>query len=115
MCPVHSAGRRRPGHPVGSVHIHSIAKQYARAAMCTIPIHHHSYVTREASPARQCYADRGYQGARKIALGTGISRSKYYICYVPRPMCRGSTPLYVPPLDYKREGTLRYMGQTLSD
>jgi hypothetical protein len=29
--------------------------------------------------------------------------------YVPRPTCRGSTSLYVPPLNYKREGTQRYM------
>jgi hypothetical protein len=49
-------------------------------------------------------------GHRKIALATGPSCSKYYIRYVPRPICRGSAPLYVPPLDYKREGTLRYEG-----
>jgi hypothetical protein len=77
-----------------------------------VPVHHHSYVAKEASPARQWYADHGYQGARKIALGTSISRSKYCIHYVPGPTCRGSAPLYVPPLDYKREDTLRYRGQT---
>jgi hypothetical protein len=48
------------------------------------------------------------RGHRKIALATSISCSKYYICYVSGPTCRGSAPLYVPPLDYKREGTLRY-------
>jgi hypothetical protein len=47
-------------------------------------------------------------GCRKIALVTSISWSKYYICYVPGPICRGSALLYMPPLDYKREGTLRY-------
>jgi hypothetical protein len=47
-------------------------------------------------------------GRRKIALATNISCSKYYIRYVPGPICRGSAPLYVPPLDYKREGTLCY-------
>jgi hypothetical protein len=107
-CPVHSAGRRRLGHPAGGVPVHPIAKQYAHAARCTVPVHHHSYIARESSPARQCYTDRGYQGARKIALGMGTSHSKYYIRYVPRPTCRGSTPMYVPPLDYKREGTQRY-------
>jgi hypothetical protein len=70
--------------------------------------HDDSLVTKEASPARQCYTDRGYQGAGKIALGMSISRSKYYIRYVLGPICRGPTPLYVPPLDYKREGTLHY-------
>jgi hypothetical protein len=29
-------------------------------------VHHHLYVTREASPARQCYADHGCQGARRL-------------------------------------------------
>ena len=108
MCPVHSAGRRRPSHPAGGVAVHSIAKQCAHAAKCTVPIHHHSYVAREASPARQYYVDRGYQGARKIALGMSISRSKYYICYVPGPTCRGSAPFYVPPFSYKRGGIQRY-------
>jgi hypothetical protein len=37
-CPVHSAGRRRPGHPAGGVPVQSIAKQCARAARCAIPI-----------------------------------------------------------------------------
>jgi hypothetical protein len=108
MCPVHSAGRQHLGHPACGVPVHFIAKQYARAAKCTMPIHHHSYVAKEASPARQYYVDRGYQGARKIALATSISRSKYYICYVPGPTCRGSASLYVPPLYYKREGMLCY-------
>jgi hypothetical protein len=81
-----------------------------------VHIHHHSYVAWEASHARQCYVDRGYQGARKIALGTSISRSKYYIRYISGPTCRGSAPLYVPPLDYKREGTRRSKeGQTHLD
>jgi hypothetical protein len=47
-------------------------------------------------------------GRMKIALATSISCSKYYIRYVFGPTCRGSAPLYVPPLDYKREGTLCY-------
>jgi hypothetical protein len=38
MCPIHSAGRRRPGHPAGGVPVQSIAKQYARAARCTVTI-----------------------------------------------------------------------------
>jgi hypothetical protein len=39
-----------------------------------------------------------------------ISCSKYYIHYVPGPTCRGSTPLYVPPLRYKRGGMQRHTG-----
>jgi hypothetical protein len=38
MCPIHSAGRRRPGHPAGSVPVQSIVRQYARAARCIVSI-----------------------------------------------------------------------------
>jgi hypothetical protein len=38
MCPVHSAGRRRAGHPAGGMPIQSIVKQYTRAASCTVSI-----------------------------------------------------------------------------
>jgi hypothetical protein len=33
--------------------------------------------------------------------------------FAPRPTCRGSVSLYVPPLGYKREGTLRYKAGSL--
>jgi hypothetical protein len=32
MCPVHSAGRRRPGHPIGGVPVQSDSGQYAHTA-----------------------------------------------------------------------------------
>jgi hypothetical protein len=32
----------------------------------------------------------------------------YCFHYVPRPACWGSASLYVPPLNYKREGTQHY-------
>jgi hypothetical protein len=38
MCPVHPAGRRRPGHPTDGMPVQSIVKQYARAARCTVSI-----------------------------------------------------------------------------
>jgi hypothetical protein len=44
MCPVHSAGRRRPGHPIGGVPVQSDSGQYAHTAAramvimtCTLP------------------------------------------------------------------------------
>jgi hypothetical protein len=40
-----------------------------------------------------------------LALVTRITHSFHY---VPGPTCRGSASLYVPPLNYKREGTQRY-------
>jgi hypothetical protein len=33
-----------------------------------------------------------------------------FLHYAPGPACRGSASLYVPPLNYKREGTQRYKG-----
>jgi hypothetical protein len=38
MCPVHSADGRRPGHSAGSVPVHSVGRQYARAAAYTMLI-----------------------------------------------------------------------------
>jgi hypothetical protein len=38
MCPVHSADGRRPNHPAGGVPVHSIGRQYARAAAYTMLI-----------------------------------------------------------------------------
>jgi hypothetical protein len=37
-----------------------------------------------------------------------IIHMMYSFHYVPGPACRGSASLYVPPLNYKREGTQRY-------
>jgi hypothetical protein len=38
-------------------------------------------------------------GRKEIALATSISCSKYYICYVPRPACRGLSTLVRAPLE----------------
>jgi hypothetical protein len=46
-----------------------------------------------------------------LALVTHII---YSFHYVPGPTCRGSASLYVPSLNYKREGTQRYKGRALS-
>jgi hypothetical protein len=45
-----------------------------------------------------------------LALVTHIIYSFHYVL---GPTCRGSASLYVPPLNYKREGTQRYKGQAL--
>jgi hypothetical protein len=44
------------------------------------------------------------------ALSAFIIHIMYSFHYAPRPACRGSTSLYVPPLNYKREGTRCYKG-----
>jgi hypothetical protein len=99
MCPVHSTGRRRQGHPADGAPVQSIIKQCARAARRTVliipytrsflctPILHRSRMSRR----------------KKIALAANICSSKCYICYDPGPTCRGSVPLCMPPLAIKGE------------
>jgi hypothetical protein len=43
-------------------------------------------------------------------LSALIIHIKYFFHYAPGPACRGSASLYVPPLNYKRQGTRRYKG-----
>jgi hypothetical protein len=50
----------------------------------------------------------------KIVSTIGISSSKCYILYVPRPTCRGPVPLCMPPFSYKR-GDMRRHTHTISD
>jgi hypothetical protein len=38
MCPVHTADGQRPGHPAGGVPVHSVGRQYARAAAYAVLI-----------------------------------------------------------------------------
>jgi hypothetical protein len=47
-----------------------------------------------------------------VTLSALVIHIMYFSHYAPRPACQGSASLYVPPLDYKREGTQRYRGQT---
>jgi hypothetical protein len=47
-----------------------------------------------------------------VTLSALVIHIMYFFHYAPGPACRGSTSLYVPPLNYKREGTQRYKGQT---
>jgi hypothetical protein len=99
MRPVHSTGRRRQGHPADSVPVQSIIKQCARAAGCTVSI----IACARSYPCTPILHRSQMSGRKKIALGASIGSSKYYICYVPGPTCRGSVPLYVPPIVIKGE------------
>jgi hypothetical protein len=96
--PVHSAGRRRLGHPAGGVPVESIAKQYARAARCIVSI-----IT-YALPGKLPLHTNTTQIADVRVQEDCSSNSKYYNHYIPGPTCRGSAPLYAPPLSYKRGG-----------
>ena len=105
---VHSVGRRRPVHSVGGVPIHSTSRQYAHAAACTMLI-----ITR-ALPRRQPQHINTAGTTNIMAPGdcsgvlTLVTSIMYSLRFAPRPTCRGSASLYVPPLSYKREGTRRY-------
>jgi hypothetical protein len=93
MCPVHSTGRRRQGHPADGAPIQSSVKQYARAVRRTVLIISCTRSFRSTPILRRSRMS----GRKKIAPATNISSSKYYISYVPGPTCRGSALLYMPP------------------
>jgi hypothetical protein len=98
MRPVHSAGRWRQGHPADGALVQSIVKQCARAARRTVSI-----IPYTRSFPWPILRRSRMSGRKKIARATDISSSKYYIRYVPRPTCRGSVPLCMPPLAIKGE------------
>jgi hypothetical protein len=49
-----------------------------------------------------------------VTLSALVIHIMYFFHYAHGPACRGSTSLYVPPLNYKREGTQRYKGHAQS-
>jgi hypothetical protein len=49
-----------------------------------------------------------------VTLSALVIHIMCFFHYAPGPTCRGSASLYVPPLNYKREGTQRYKGDTLN-
>jgi hypothetical protein len=67
--------------------------------------HHDSRVTEEAARHINTIWTTDIMALRDRPGVTGISSSFHF---APRPTCRGSVSLYVPPLSYKREGTQRY-------
>jgi hypothetical protein len=99
MRPVHSARWRRQGHPADGVPVQSIVKQCTRAAGCTMSIIAYT----RSFPCTPILRRSRMSGSKKIAPAANISISKYNICYVPGPTCRGSVPLYMPPLVIKGE------------
>jgi hypothetical protein len=106
MRPIHSAGRRRQGHPADGVPVQSIVKQCVRAATSTMSIIAYA----RSFPCMPILRRSRMSGRKKIAPAANISSSKYYIRYVPGPTCRGSVPLYVPPFSYKRRVMQCYRG-----
>jgi hypothetical protein len=89
MRPVHSAGRRRPVHSAGGLHVHSTGRQYAHTAACTMLI-----ITR-ALPRKQPHINTAWTTdimapgdcSSVLALDTSIM---YSLRFAPGPTCRGS-------------------------
>jgi hypothetical protein len=77
-----------------------LSKQYAPAARCAVLIPY-----ARSFPCTPRLRRSRVSGRKKIAPAEDIGS---YIRYVPGPTCRGSEPLYVPPLNYKRGGMQRY-------
>jgi hypothetical protein len=94
MHPVHSAGRRRQGHPADGAPVQSIVKQCTRAVRRIVSIIPYM----RSFPCTPMLRRSQMSGHKKIAPAANISSSKYYIRNVPGPTCRGSVPLYMPPL-----------------
>jgi hypothetical protein len=107
MCHVHSAGRRRLGHPAGGVPIQSIAKQCARAARCAMPIITHT------SPVKlPLYADTtqaaGYPGARRLHWRAALVAPNITFIMSLGPHVGAQHPCTCPPLAIKgRHATLQ--------
>jgi hypothetical protein len=61
LCPVHSAGRRRQGHPADDAPVQSVAETVRPCYVvhCTHPLYE------KLPPARRGYTDLGCQGARR--------------------------------------------------
>jgi hypothetical protein len=93
MCPIHSAGRRHQGHPADDALVQSIVKYCACASRCTVLI----IPYRGSFSCTPILHISRMSGRKKIAQAANIGSSKYYICYIPGPTCRGSVPLYIPP------------------
>jgi hypothetical protein len=85
--------------PVDGAPVQSIVKQCARAARRTVSIIPYT----RSFPCTSILRRSRISGCKKIAPAADISSSKYYIRYVPEPTCRGSVPLYMPPLAIKGE------------
>jgi hypothetical protein len=97
--PVHSAGRRRQGHPANGAPIQSTIKQCACAARRTVLIIPYT----RSFPCTPILRRSRMSGRKKIAPVANICGSKCYVCYVPGPTCQGSVPLCMPPLAIKGE------------
>jgi hypothetical protein len=78
-----------------------LSKQCARAARCTVFIPYTRSFPQRAEATQ-------ITGVRAHGDYTGMTSSSSILPFVPGPTCRGSEPLYLSPLNYKRGGMQRY-------
>jgi hypothetical protein len=123
----HDASRLRvPSHSlrIRRAPVHSTDRRHAQSTICrpcsylhvTISramTHHYSYrlLPINAAWTATIMTPTDYSCVTLSAL---VIHIMYFFHYAPGPACRGSASLYVPPLNYKREGTQCYKGHAQS-
>jgi hypothetical protein len=107
--PVHSAGRRRPVHPAGGMHVHSAGKRYVHTVACT------TLIMTRALPGKQLLHISTVWTEDITAPGDcpSVACMRYFYNVFPlfcswAHMSGLSILVCAPPLSYKREGTRRY-------
>jgi hypothetical protein len=93
MCPVHSTGRRRQGHPVDGTPVQSIIEQCARATRRTVLI----IPCTRSFPCTPMLRRSRMSGRKKIAPAANISSSKYYLVMFLGPHVGAQYPCTCPP------------------
>jgi hypothetical protein len=104
---VHSTDRRRAQSTIRG------PCSYSHVTISRAMTHHYSYelLSINAAWTAVIMTPADYSCVTLSAL---VIHIMYFFHYAPGLACRGSTSLYVPPLNYKREGTQRYKEQTQS-
>jgi hypothetical protein len=105
--PVHSTDRRRAQSTIRG------PRNYSHVTISRAMTHHYSYglLPINATWTVVIMTPVDYSCVTLSAL---VIHIMYFFHYAPGPACRGSASLYVPPLNYKREGTQRYKGHAQS-
>jgi hypothetical protein len=96
---------RRQGHPADGTPVQSVVETMCRTTRCTVLIPYTRSFPLRAETTQ-------ISGVRAHEDYTGIASKSSILLFVPEPMCQGSEPLYMPPLNYKRGGMRREHGQT---
>jgi hypothetical protein len=99
--PVHSTDRRRTKSTIRG------PRNYSHVTISRAITHHYScgLLPINATWTAAIITSADYSCVTLSALDIPLM---YFFHYAPGPTCRGSAFLYVPPLNYKREGTQCY-------